>query len=156
MHLAADFQLRIACAADLPAIIALLAGDSMGSGSETVSEPLPGPYLDAFAAIEADPNNEQWVFQAPDGGLAGCYQLTFIPGLEHHGGWRATIEGVRVAGSRRGQGLGRLMMKQAIGRARQRGCYIVQLTSNKQRTAAHAFYEGLGFTPSHEGYKLIL
>jgi hypothetical protein len=32
----------------------------------------------------------------------------------------------------------------------------VQLTSNKVRTDAHRFYEKLGFTKSHEGFKLTL
>jgi hypothetical protein len=32
----------------------------------------------------------------------------------------------------------------------------VQLTSNRVREDAHRFYESLGFTPSHVGYKLAL
>jgi hypothetical protein len=30
---------------------------------------------------------------------------------------------------------------------------MVQLTSNKKRTDAHRFYERLGFSRSHEGFK---
>ena len=47
----------------------------------------------------------------------------------------------------------------ALGRRRcpsARGCALVQLTSDKARTDAHRFYERLGFTPSHEGFKLLL
>jgi hypothetical protein len=33
---------------------------------------------------------------------------------------------------------------------------MVQLTSDKSRTDAHRFYDGLGFTASHVGYKLKL
>jgi len=33
---------------------------------------------------------------------------------------------------------------------------LVQLTSDKRREEAHRFYGRLGFTPSHEGFKLRL
>jgi len=36
------------------------------------------------------------------------------------------------------------------------GCKMVQLTSHKSRDRAHAFYERLGWTRSHEGFKLTL
>jgi hypothetical protein len=32
----------------------------------------------------------------------------------------------------------------------------VQLTSNDARPDAHRFYQRLGFTPSHRGFKLLL
>jgi GNAT superfamily N-acetyltransferase len=48
------------------------------------------------------------------------------------------------------------MMNWAAEAARARGCILVQLTSNKQRTDAHRFYERLGFSKSHEGFKLYL
>ena len=44
----------------------------------------------------------------------------------------------------------------AVERSRQRGCAMVQLTSNKKRVDAHRFYERLGFARSHEGFKLYL
>jgi GNAT superfamily N-acetyltransferase len=45
------------------------------------------------------------------------------------------------------------MIEWAIERCRARGCRIVQLTSNAERTRAHAFYERLGFVGSHVGMK---
>jgi GNAT superfamily N-acetyltransferase len=47
-------------------------------------------------------------------------------------------------------------MAYALGLARDRGCRIAQLTTDKRRTDAHRFYESLGFTASHEGMKLPL
>jgi GNAT superfamily N-acetyltransferase len=48
------------------------------------------------------------------------------------------------------------MIQWAIAKARQSGCGMVQLTSNKQRQDAHRFYERLGFSKSHEGFKYYL
>lgn len=42
----------------------------------------------------------------------------------------------------------------AIERCLERGCGIVQLTTDKSRTDAHRFYERLGFRATHEGMKL--
>jgi GNAT superfamily N-acetyltransferase len=47
-------------------------------------------------------------------------------------------------------------MHSAIARARELGCYRVQLTSNKARPEAHRFYAAMGFDRSHEGFKLML
>ena len=55
-----------------------------------------------------------------------------------------------------GEGSGCRAHEDAIGRARELGCYRVQLTSNTARPDAHRFYEQLGFVPSHVGFKLLL
>ena len=83
-------------------------------------------------------------------------QLTRIPYLTYQGGWRALVEGVRVASSRRGQGLGQQLLEEAIRRARTHGCHLVQLTTDKARPEALRFYESLGFIATHEGMKLHL
>lgn len=88
--------------------------------------------------------------------MAGVFQLTFIPNLTYQGGKRAQIEGVRVAASRRGQGVGGEMFRWAINRAREKGCRMMQLTSNKQRPDAIRFYESMGFEATHGGMKLML
>ena len=86
--------------------------------------------------------------------MVGTVQLTFIPGLSRRGALRGQIEAVRIAGDRFGHG--ETLFKWAIDQCRQRGCAIVQLTTDKARTDAHRFYERLGFEPSHIGYKLKL
>ena len=40
--------------------------------------------------------------------------------------------------------------------AREQGCGLVELTTDKSREDAHRFYDRLGFEPSHIGYKLKL
>ena len=148
-------RFRDAIEADLSAIVALLADDPLGAAREAPATELPAAYAEAFAAIAADPNN-RLIVADDEGAVVGCLQLTFIPGLTYTGGWRAQIEGVRIARSQRGRGLGRAMFDWAIEEARTRGCRLVQLTTNKARPDALRFYESLGFTASHEGMKLDL
>ncbi|MDJ0388409.1 GNAT family N-acetyltransferase [Roseomonas sp. E05] len=146
---------RPARRSDLPAIVALLAEDALGSQREVVSTPPDPRYLSAFEAIAADPN--QMLAVADEGEeVTGTLQISFLPGLARKGAWRGQIEAVRVAASRRGSGLGQRMLAWAVAECRARGCGLVQLTSDKSRTDAHRFYERLGFLASHEGYKLAL
>jgi ribosomal protein S18 acetylase RimI-like enzyme len=143
---------RRATAADVPAIVALLADDVLGAAREAPGDPA---YAAAFAAIAADAN--QLLAVAEDAGrIIGCLQITFLPGLSHRGAWRGQVESVRVAADRRGTGLGRAMLDWAIAQCRARGCAIVQLTTDRSRAEARRFYESLGFVASHEGMKLRL
>ncbi|WP_326560162.1 GNAT family N-acetyltransferase [Micromonospora sp. NBC_01796] len=146
---------RAARRTDVPAIVALLADDELGATREIVGEGTDAAYWAAFEAIDADPRNVLVV--ADEGGeVVGTLQLTFIPSLTRGGAERAEIEGVRVRADRRGDGLGQLLIGWAVEQARDRGCGLVQLTTDKQRTAAHRFYARLGFRASHEGLKLSL
>lgn len=83
-------------------------------------------------------------------------QLSILPGLARRAATRGQIEAVSVAGSQRGRGVGEAMIRWAIVEARQRGCALVQLTSDKERPDAHRFDERLGFAATHEGFKLEL
>lgn len=150
-----DLQYRDANKDDLTDLVALLANDPLGQLREDSSVPLNQSYIDAFSAIDADPNNQLLVVEN-DGQLVGMLQLSYIPYLTHTGSWRCLIEGVRVSEYFRGQGCGELMFQHAIELARQKGCSMVQLTSDKQRPNAIRFYEKLGFKATHEGLKLTL
>jgi ribosomal protein S18 acetylase RimI-like enzyme len=151
-----DIHFRAAVRNDVSAIVRLLADDPLGAKREVYADPLPACYLEAFDAIDRDPNNELVVATARGETVIGVLQLTFIPNMSHQGGWRALIEGVRVASTLRSSGIGRHLFTWAIDRARQRGCHMVQLSSDKLRPDAIRFYEGLGFVASHEGMKLHL
>lgn len=137
---------------DLPAVVALLHDDVLGSAREHTDL---APYETAFAQIEADPNHLVVVATADDEVVA-CLQVTALPCLTHGGRRRAQLEGVRVASGHRGGGTGAALVRWAIEWARQQGCGVVQLTTDKQRPDALRFYESLGFVPSHEGCKLVL
>ena len=112
---------RRARAADLPAIVAMLADDALGAAREDASVPLNPRYTAAFEAIQQDPNQFLAVVEQ-DAELVGCLQLSFIPGLSRLGLWRGQIESVRIASSYRGAGLGRAMFEWAIDQCRRQGC----------------------------------
>lgn len=150
-----DVSVRRALLADLPAIIALLADDILGQQREDAGSPPNPKYVEAFLAIDADPH--QLLAVATLGNeIIGTLQLSFIPGLARMGAWRGQIEGVRIAKSHRGSGLGQQMFEWAIDQCRAKGCNLVQLATDKARPDAHRFYEKLGFVGSHIGYKLTL
>lgn len=150
-----DIKFRAASSADLTALVTMLANDQLGAAREDASSPLNPKYLAMFEEIENDLNNELMVVEL-EGQVIGMLQLTFIPYLTHLGSWRCLIEGVRVHEDFRGRGIGEKMFRFAIERAKERGCPMVQLTSNKQRAGALKFYQRLGFEASHEGFKLSL
>ncbi|MBN8192097.1 GNAT family N-acetyltransferase [Bacillus sp. NTK074B] len=150
-----QLHLREATEKDVDCIVEMLADDVLGKQRERYEQPLSQSYLQAFKAIDMDPNNELVVACAGDE-VVGVQQITFTPYLTHQGGWRATIEGVRTSASVRGEGVGTKMIQWAIARAEKRGCHLIQLTTDKQRPDALRFYERLGFKPTHEGLKLKL
>jgi ribosomal protein S18 acetylase RimI-like enzyme len=147
--------IRDATRADLPASVRMLADDPLGAKRERAVDPLPQKYFDAFDAIQTHTGNHLLVAEL-DGKVVGCLQLTFIPGLSRLGLTRAQIESVRNDSSMRGRKLGELMIQDAVARARQHGCGLVQLTTDKARADAQRFYERLGFVATHIGMKLSL
>ena len=150
-----ELTFRPAGRTDLPAIVRMLADDVLGAQRESFCDPLPDSYHAAFDALDRDPNNEL-VVAVKNHAVVGVLQITFIPYLTHRGGWRALVEGVRVASGARGGGTGGAMIRWAIERARERGCVMIQLTTDASRVDARRFYEGLGFVASHHGMKLAL
>jgi len=146
---------RLAEEADLENIVHMLADDTLGAERENVSGPLSQQYILAFKKIQADPNQELTIAILNNETVA-TFQLTFIQYLTYQGGLRAQIESVRTHSKYRGQGIGTKIFEYAINRAKEKGCHLVQLTSDKQRPDAIRFYQSLGFNASHEGMKLNL
>lgn len=142
-------EFRPAHREDVPAVVALLADDVLGQGRETANA---DDYLAGFDAMQAEGNNHLIVGEA-EGIIVACYQITFISGLSLSAARRAQIEAVRVAESHRGQQVGEALIADAETRARAAGCSLMQFTTNKSRDRAHRFYDRMGFTPSHIGYK---
>lgn len=140
---------REARSGDVPAVVALLADDTLGAVRETGEE---AAYRAAFDRMQEEGANHLIVGER-GGRIVATYQITFISGLSLRAARRAQVESVRVASDLRGAGIGALLMADAEARARAAGCRLIQLTSNAARSDARRFYERLGFTPSHIGFK---
>ena len=145
---------RDATLADLPAVVRLLADDPFGAGREWATDPLPDRYRRGFEAMRAQ--GGRLVVAVRDGAVVGCLQLHILHGVSAQGQSVAQIEGVRVDGALRGQGVGAAIVGHAIAAAQAAGCGAVQLTSRRERVDAQRFYAKLGFVGSHAGMKLSL
>ena len=140
---------------DIAAIVELSIAGAIEPGRYPPLDLSDPGYMAAFNAIQDDPHHRLLV--AVDGEeIVGTIQVSFVPGLPDGGAWRGMLESVHVRADRRGQGIGARLTEHGIALCREKGCKMVQLTSNKKRTDAHRFYERLGFTASHAGFKLNL
>lgn len=145
-------NIRVAEPDDLPALVALLVAGTLRHDEDPA-------HLDAYHAalteIAATPGSDVLVAEL-DHTVVGVCQLITFRHLQHLGGRCAEIESVHVAESQRSAGIGGALIDAAVQRARDHGCYRVQLTSHKARTDAHRFYDRHGFVATHEGYKRYL
>jgi GNAT superfamily N-acetyltransferase len=130
-----------------------MAQDAMSHSLEAI--PLTPEHERALDEIQAHPDHRIVVAKL-DEEAVGTMQISYLPGIGFGGRWRAQLEAVRVRRDLRNRGIGAQMMQWAIERARERGCFLVQLTTNQKRTDAQRFYARLGFQPTHVGMKLYL
>jgi len=147
-------KIKQAQESDLDSIIEMIADDALGAKREQYIQPLPESYKTAFDAIRGNSNAKLIVAKEKER-VIGIAQIDFITYLTYQGGTRAQIEGVRVHKNYRSQGIGKLLFEYLINLAKERGCHMVQLTTNKERTDAFRFYENFGFVNSHDGFKLF-
>lgn len=136
---------------DVPRLIELIAGGTLRQ--ENPSD--LAPYLDAFAEMHATPGTTVMVAEL-DGQVVGMCQLFTFRHLQEHGGRCAELESMHVDAAYRSRGIGGVLLRAAVEWAEARGCYRIQLTSNKVRDAAHRFYLRHGFDASHVGFKRYL
>lgn len=148
-----DLEIRPVAPDDLAAVVAMLADDPLGAQRESPDDLTP--YRTALQRLADDPN-QRVVVAVRDDRVVGTLQLTVVPGLSRRGATRSIIEAVRVHGDERGSGLGTQLIQWAVDESRRQNCRLVQLTSDATREDAHRFYERLGFTASHVGFKLAL
>jgi GNAT superfamily N-acetyltransferase len=147
--------IREATENDLKAIIALFADDPLGGHGDTTDPQALPDYTAAFRKIATSPNEALYVAEI-DGEVVGTFQTMVTTTMTARGASSLIVEAVQTRADMRGRGIGAAMIHFAIDKARADGMRLVQLTSNAVRTHAHRFYERLGFTPSHIGFKLKL
>jgi GNAT superfamily N-acetyltransferase len=147
--------LRPAEEGDLGRIVELVVLGAVPGGPPSVDDPT---RLDRYERAWRDivDRGDEVIVAELDGVVVGTCQLLVFRHLQGRGGLCAELESIHVHPDRRGTGIGAALVGEAVARARARGCYRVQLTSNAGRPDAHRFYERLGFVPSHVGFKLPL
>ena len=133
----------------------MITDDPLGSTREQNEDPLPKFYYEAFESINLNQNVELTVVTDHDQ-IIGTFHLSFLQYLTFKGGIRAQLEAVRVHKNHRGSGIGKKILEYVIKRSKDRGCHMIQITSDKKRPNAIKFYKSLGFVNSHEGFKLHL
>lgn len=148
-------EIRPAERADVAAIAAMFAEDTLGGHGDSADPANLPLYLEAFDRIAASPNDTLYV-AVLGGEVVGTFQTTLITSLTGRGGSNLTIEAVHTRGDMRGRGIGQAMIHHAIAEARDKGARLVQLMSNAARIDAHRFYKSLGFAQSHAGFKMKL
>lgn len=133
-------RIRAATHNDLPAVLALYAQPGMDDG-----ETLPLATAAAiFRRMQSYPSYTLYVAQL-ETAVVGSFALLIMDNLAHLGAPSAVVEDVVVAPAWQGKGVGTRMMRFAMARSREAGCYKLVLSSNEKRQDAHRFYERLGF-----------
>ena len=116
-------------------------------------------YEVALAAVSARlsrilPREDQRLLVAElDGRLVGWLHAIISEYVEAEA--CVVIGGLVVDRGHRRMGIGSLLMEQAEQWAKERGCPIVRLRSSSVRTAAHRFYEELGYTNIKTQYSFV-
>lgn len=139
--------------ADVARMVALIAGGAV-DGPLAPDTDL-APYADAVQAIADAPHSVILVAEV-GGRVVGMVQLVAYRHVQHRGGLCAELESMHVEDRERSRGVGGALVEAAIARARDWGCYRIQLTSNAAHTDAHRFYAAHGFAASHLGFKRLL
>jgi predicted N-acetyltransferase YhbS len=143
---------RPATEQDIPRILELYNELKLTEERHSLS---PDQARSAFAQINAMTGHELLVAEE-DGVVVGSLVMLAVPNLSHEARPWAMVENMIVDSKYRRRGIGKLLMKYVIARARQAGCYKVQFLSNKKRPQAHKFYRSLGFEASAHGFRLYL
>jgi GNAT superfamily N-acetyltransferase len=136
-------SVRVATADDEGAVLALLEELFEAPGRRPrgyAREHAAAAFRHAVASSDAD------VLLAGDGervvGLASVY----VALLSMRFGQRCWLEDLVVTSSRRGEGIGRLLLGAATRWARTHGCTHLELESASARTDAHRFYVAASMT----------
>jgi GNAT superfamily N-acetyltransferase len=132
--------IRVAAAADLPAVLQIYAQPAVDDG-ETLPADTAQALLQKFAAY---PSYRLYV-ACLGSEVIGTFALLIMDNLAHLGRPSAIVEDLAVDPRFQRRGVGRRMIEFALAQARAAGCYKLTLSAAAHRREAHEFYESLGF-----------
>ena len=135
-----DLTIRFARLVDLPRLLELY------KVLDTADEP-PAPIEGArarFLDLVSNPQHRIFVAEI-EKRIVGTFAMVFVSGLSHGTRESCVIEDVVVTPELQGRGIGRQMMRFAMGRCAERSCYKVALSSQLEQEQAERFYDKLGF-----------
>src|SRR5262245_43750871 len=138
----APLRVRPVRAADAPALAALLDELEFPASVETVERRL--------AAL--DRAGETALVAALGGEVLGLVTLHVTPVL-HRPTPVGRMTALVVASRARGRGIGRRLVEAAEDRLARAGCALIEVTSNRRREEAHAFYARLGYAITSYRFK---
>ena len=119
---------------------------------ELKRSPVTDDFRQTFAQISAATGQELLVAEE-QGKIIGTMVLIIVPNLSHGGLPWAGVENVFVNSGYRRQGIGKLLMDYVAARAKEVGCYKIQLISDKSRGESHKLYQELGYKASGHGFR---
>jgi GNAT superfamily N-acetyltransferase len=131
------FTIRFAQASDVREMARLFGQLGYDIPVDTLARRLEGFHQAGDTALVAEDD-------ATPGRLLGTATLHVTPVL-HRAGPVGRVSALVVDADVRGRGVGRAMMAAAEHWAAERGCILMEVTSNQRRVDAHRFYEGLGY-----------
>lgn len=129
-----SFRVRAAHSSDVHELARLFASLGYPVTTETLS--------DRFQAYSTA-GEHAFVAEGSDS-LLGALTVHATPVL-HRPTYVGRITSLIVDESARGQGVGRALVAAAEQHLAERGCALIEVTSNQRRADAHAFYETLGY-----------
>lgn len=129
-----SYDVRAATAADVPELARLLAALGYATDGAVLERRLRAFEAAGETALVADGGER----------LLGAVTIHVTPVL-HRAGPVGRLTALVVDDAARGRGVGRALVRAAEGLLTARGCVLMEVTSNRRRTDAHAFYERVGF-----------
>lgn len=132
--------MRVALQSDLPDVLELYA--QLGQDDGSILDLSEATRI--FKIMKTYPDYRVYL-AVLDEKTVGTFTLLIMDNIAHKGAKSAVLEDVVVSETMRGKGVGTLMMDYAGKLAKQKGCYKLAFSSNKNRTDTHRFYEKLGF-----------
>jgi GNAT superfamily N-acetyltransferase len=153
------YHVRPASAADLPAVLTILAetqAERPGEAAPMVSQPSDRQEA-AWERVMATTDLTVYLAETQSEAV-GTASMMLMPHITYDCRPTAFIEAVVVKYAHRRRGVATLLLQEALNDARAASCLKVQLLSHKRHVSdgAHHLYQTMGFLPEAEGFRLYM